>query len=62
VYIVHRTAQNGLLKALLAYRKYSGIKKVFKRPYSGFLAIFSLGLKYEPQYKVKEVVKGLSKF
>ena len=54
-------ARNGLLRALLARGKYSGIKKVFKRPYGGFLAMFSLGLKYKPQYKVEEVVKGLSK-
>jgi len=39
--------------------KYGGIKKVFERPYGGFLAMFSLGSKYEPRYKVEEVVKGL---
>jgi aconitate decarboxylase len=52
-------ARNGLPGALLARGKYGGIKKVFERPYGGFLAMFSLGSKYEPRYKVEEVVKGL---
>lgn len=55
-------ARNGLLGALLARGKYGGIKKVFERPYGGFLAMFSLGSKYEPRYKVEEVVKGLGEF
>ena len=36
-------ARNGLFGALLARTGYVGIKKIFERPYGGFLAMFAAG-------------------
>ena len=52
-------ARNGLMAALLARRGYVGIKKVYERPYGGFLAQFGLGSGKTPLYRVDEVAKGL---
>ncbi|KAA8649548.1 MmgE/PrpD family protein [Aspergillus tanneri] len=52
-------ARNGLQGALLARSGYLGIKKVFERPYGGFLAMFSQGNGQTPPYKVEELTKGL---
>lgn len=52
-------ARNGLFATLLARTGYVGIKKVFERPYGGFLSQFSLGSTTEPKYHVDEVTKGL---
>ena len=54
-------SRNGLFGALLASTGYVGIKKVFERPYGGFLAMFSAGNGQSPQWKIHEVVSGLSK-
>ena len=55
------SARNGLFGALLARSGYVGIKKVFERPYGGFLAMFSQGCGKDPQFKINEVVKDLGK-
>ncbi|KAE8153837.1 2-methylcitrate dehydratase PrpD [Aspergillus avenaceus] len=52
-------ARNGLLGALLARSGYGGIKKVFDRPYGGFLAMFSQGNGKTPAYQPEEVVDQL---
>lgn len=52
-------ARNGLFAALLARHGYMGIKKVYDRPYGGFLAQFSAGNGKTPQYLVEEIDKGL---
>lgn len=53
------STRGGLQGAFLARAGYDGIKKVFERPFGGFLAMFSSGNGKEPQYKVDEVVKDL---
>lgn len=52
-------ARNGLLGAFLAKGGYGGIRKVFERPYGGFLAMFSKGNSRTPAYMVDEITKGL---
>ncbi|KAF4177950.1 hypothetical protein CNMCM8927_000592 [Aspergillus lentulus] len=52
-------ARNGLLGALLARSGYGGIKKVFDRPYGGYLAMFSQGNGMTPPYLLDEVVDQL---
>jgi len=52
-------ARNGLFSALLARSGYTGIRKVFERPYGGFLAMFSRGSGMTPQYQEDEISKGL---
>ena len=52
-------ARNGLLGSLLARSGYGGIKKVFERPYGGFLAMFSAGNGRTPPYKLEEVTDQL---
>lgn len=52
-------ARNGLLGSLLARSGYEGIKKVFERPYGGFLAMFSAGNGRTPPYKLDEVTDQL---
>ena len=52
-------ARNGLLAAFLAKSGYEGIRKVFERPYGGFLSMFSKGNSRTPAYVVEEVTKGL---
>jgi aconitate decarboxylase len=52
-------ARNGLFSALLARSGYVGIKKVFERPYGGYLSMFSLGSDKDPRYQEREVVKDL---
>lgn len=54
-------ARNGLLGAYLAKGGYEGIRKVFERPYGGFLAMFSKGNSRTPPYVVEEVTKGLGR-
>jgi aconitate decarboxylase len=54
-------ARNGLFAALLARSGYVGIKKVYERPYGGFLATFSQGSGQDPQYLVDEIAKDLGK-
>ena len=55
-------ARNGLLGTLLAKGGYQGIRKVFERPYGGYLAMFSLGSKHDPPYNPLEIVKNLGSF
>lgn len=55
-------ARNGLLGTMLAWGGYEGIKKVFERPYGGFLAMFGLGSKNTPSSKPEEVAKDLGTF
>ena len=52
-------ARNGLLAALLARAGYIGIKKVYERPYGGFLAAFGQGSNQDPPYLVDEITNGL---
>ncbi|RAH47523.1 MmgE/PrpD family protein [Aspergillus brunneoviolaceus CBS 621.78] len=54
-------ARNGLFGALLARNGYLGIRKVFERPYGGFLAMFSQGNGREPPYQPEEVIAGLGR-
>ena len=53
------SARNGLFGALLAKGGYSGIKKVFERPYGGFLSMFSKGNSRVLAYLEDEVTKDL---
>ncbi|PYH96174.1 cis-aconitic acid decarboxylase [Aspergillus ellipticus CBS 707.79] len=55
-------ARNGLLGTMLAWGGYEGIKKVFERPYGGFLAMYGLGSKNTPSSKPEEVSKDLGEF
>ena len=55
-------ARNGLFSALLARSGYVGIRKVFERPYGGYLSMFSLGSNQTPRYQVQEIVKELGQF
>ena len=55
-------ARNGFLGALLAKGGYQGIRKIFERPYGGYLAMFSLGSKHDPAYNPLEVVRDLGKY
>jgi aconitate decarboxylase len=52
-------ARSGLLAALLARAGYIGIKKVYERPYGGFLAAFGQGSNQDPPYLVDEITNGL---
>jgi len=52
-------ARNGLFGALMAKGGYIGIKKVFERPYGGFLSQFGQGSGQEPEYLVDEITKEL---
>ncbi|KAF2107791.1 hypothetical protein BDV96DRAFT_672944 [Lophiotrema nucula] len=52
-------SRNGLFGAMLAREGYVGMKKIFERPYGGFLSMFSKGCERAPQYKPQEVVKDL---
>ena len=53
------STRNGLMGALLARGGYEGIKKVFERPFGGFLAMFSSGNGRDPPYKEDAIVYGL---
>ena len=55
-------ARNGLFGALLARTGYVGIRKVFERPYGGYLSMFTQGSAKEPKYQEQEVVKDLGTF
>lgn len=55
-------ARNGLLGTMLALGGYKGIKKVFERPYGGFLAMFGLGSKHTPSTLPEEITKDLGQF
>jgi aconitate decarboxylase len=52
-------ARNGLFAALLARKGYIGIKKVYERPYGGFLATFNRGSGKEPPYLENEISANL---
>jgi aconitate decarboxylase len=52
-------ARNGLFAALMAKSGYIGIKKVYERPYGGFLATFGKSTGRNPPYLLDEVIKGL---
>lgn len=52
-------SRNGLFAALLARGGYIGIKKVYERPYGGYLAAFGQGSGKTPEYLVDEITKGL---
>ena len=52
-------ARNGLFAALMAKSGYVGIKKVYERPYGGFLATFGRGTGKDPAYLLEEVTKDL---
>ncbi len=55
-------ARNGLFSALLARSGYKGIKKVFERPYGGYLSMFTMGSEQKPRYQEAEVVKDLGTY
>ena len=55
-------ARNGLFSALLARSGYKGIKKIFERPYGGYLSMFTMGTERKPRYQEAEVVKDLGTF
>lgn len=55
-------ARNGLFSALLARSGYKGIKKVFERPYGGYLSMFTMGSEQKPRYQAAEVVKDLGTY
>ena len=55
-------ARNGLFSALLARSGYKGIKKIFERPYGGYLSTFTLGSEHKPRYQEAEVVKDLGTY
>lgn len=55
-------ARNGLFSALLARSGYKGIKKVFERPYGGYLSMFTMGSEQKPRYREAEVVKDLGTY
>ncbi|TVY83942.1 Cis-aconitate decarboxylase [Lachnellula suecica] len=52
-------ARNGLFAALMSQGGYTGIQRVYERPYGGFLATFSQGSGKIPQYKEDELVADL---
>ena len=55
-------ARNGLFGALLARSGYVGIRKVFERPYGGYLSMFSQGSAKTPKYQEQEIVKDLGEY
>ena len=55
-------ARNGLFSALLARSGYKGIKKIFERPYGGYLSMFTMGSEQKPRYQEAEVVKELGTY
>lgn len=55
-------ARNGLFGALMARSGYVGIRKVFERPYGGYLSMFSLGSSKSPRYQEQEIVKELGQY
>ena len=55
-------ARNGLFSALLARSGYKGIKKIFERPYGGYLSMFTMGSDQKPRYQEAEVVKDLGSY
>lgn len=56
----HRfAARNGLFAALITQGGYTGIDKVFERPYGGYLATFGQVSGSNPQFLDNELVDGL---
>ena len=55
-------ARNGLFSALLARSGYKGIKKVFERPYGGYLSTFTRGSEQKPRYQEAEVIRDLGTY
>ena len=53
------STRNGLMGAFLARGHYEGIKKVFERPFGGFLAMFSSGNGNDPPYREEAIVHEL---
>ncbi|MCJ1377524.1 hypothetical protein MMC17_000619 [Xylographa soralifera] len=52
-------ARNGLFSALMSKESYTGIDKVFERPYGGFLSTFGQGSSHSPNYLSEKLVSGL---
>ncbi|KAI7155996.1 hypothetical protein KC333_g4768 [Hortaea werneckii] len=52
-------ASNGLLAALLAQSGYTGITKVFEKPYGGFIAAFNQGSQLGTFTKAQSLVRNL---
>ena len=52
-------ARNGLFAAILAKNDYVGIKKVYERPYGGFLTMFGQGSGKNPAYLENEITEAL---
>ncbi|KAI7457218.1 hypothetical protein KC357_g9332, partial [Hortaea werneckii] len=52
-------ASNGLQAALLAQSGYSGISKVFEKPYGGFIAAFNQGSQLGTFTKAQRLVQSL---
>ncbi|KAI6853449.1 hypothetical protein KC338_g9225 [Hortaea werneckii] len=52
-------ASNGLLAALLAQSGYTGISKVFEKPYGGFVAAFNQGSQLGAFTKAQGLVRNL---
>ena len=52
-------ARNGLFAALMAKENYTGIDKVFERPYGGYLATFGQGSYHKEHYLENKLTDGL---
>ena len=52
-------ARNGLFSALMSKERYTGIDKVFERPYGGYLSMFSQGSGNDPAYQIEKLTEGL---
>lgn len=52
-------ARNGLFSALMSKECYTGIDKVFERPYGGYLATFGQGSGHDPTYLIDKLTTGL---
>lgn len=52
-------ARNGLFSALMAKECYTGIDKVFERPYGGYLSTFGQGSGHDPTFLIDKLTDGL---
>ena len=52
-------ARNGLFSALMSKEGYTGIDKVFERPYGGYLATFSQGSNHQEHYLANKLTDEL---
>ncbi|MCJ1473990.1 hypothetical protein MMC13_002646 [Lambiella insularis] len=52
-------ARNGLFSALMSKESYTGIDKVFERPYGGYLSTFGQGSSHDPNYLPAKLIENL---